>query len=512
MRASGLAVGLSIGLLLGVLAAPNITQAASVTASNVKCSGCVGINSDGSNDLGSHSVTRTRIALGAIDSARIASGAVTSTKLATGSVTNSKLASGAVSISKLSFDPATQTELNEGLVGLGAEFTSSLEELMNSISGRYQGAFCAIAPSYRAGPCHASQKVSVDGSTIDQAGTHVSVAIGVNGNPTIAYRAQTTTDLRLVRCLTLDCSSHSAAATLDGASANVGLDPSLAIGIDGFPIVSYRDATNHDLKLVHCTSEDCSLLDTPIVLDDTASDVGQQSSIGIGVDGNAVVSYRNNSGGGLRVVHCSNPSCSAHEAPEVVDASSVNMGFYSSLAIGSSGFPIISYSDGDGFKLRIVACTTLSCSTHNAPLDLDSNSPTGFYSSIAVGLDGNPVVAEYAFDAGLKLVHCTTSTCSAHDEPVLLDSSPNGGIGLYTSTAIGAHGFPQVSYYDSQNQLLKFVQCVDVTCSSASPPITVGGTGLQVAATAQCVGIDGRTLIAALGPDDDLILARPPMT
>ena len=45
--------------------------------------------------------------------------------------------------------------------------------------------------------------------------------------------------------------------TVDGAGADVGCDTSITIGMDGFPVISYRDVTNGDLKVAKCANQFC---------------------------------------------------------------------------------------------------------------------------------------------------------------------------------------------------------------------------------------------------------------
>jgi len=47
---------------------------------------------------------------------------------------------------------------------------------------------------------------------------------------------------------------------------DVGRHCCIAIGSDTFPVISYLDATKGNLKVVHCTSVNCSTFDTPTSL------------------------------------------------------------------------------------------------------------------------------------------------------------------------------------------------------------------------------------------------------
>ncbi|MGI0017943.1 MAG: hypothetical protein ACREA1_04490, partial [Nitrosotalea sp.] len=59
--------------------------------------------------------------------------------------------------------------------------------------------------------------------------------------------------------------------------------------------------TYGDLKLVHCTDVSCSTHDTPIILD-SAGIVGTYASMKIGTDSLPVISYYDNTNGYLKVM------------------------------------------------------------------------------------------------------------------------------------------------------------------------------------------------------------------
>jgi len=64
---------------------------------------------------------------------------------------------------------------------------------------------------------------------------------------------------------------------------------SIATGTDGYPVISYYDNTNHDLKVFHCTNTVCTT-GTATALD-SANFVGQYTSLAIGTDGFPIISY-----------------------------------------------------------------------------------------------------------------------------------------------------------------------------------------------------------------------------
>src|SRR6266542_5433784 len=66
--------------------------------------------------------------------------------------------------------------------------------------------------------------------------------------------------------------------TLDSA-ASVGTYTSVAIGVDGRPLISYYDNTNADLRVAHCSDLACSAATLTTL--DSAWDVGQWTSVAI---------------------------------------------------------------------------------------------------------------------------------------------------------------------------------------------------------------------------------------
>jgi hypothetical protein len=61
----------------------------------------------------------------------------------------------------------------------------------------------------------------------------------------------------------------------------------------------------------------------------------------------------------------------------------------------------------------------------------------------------------------LKVAHCNNAACSTATTATL-DST--GGVGLWTSVAIGADGLGLISYRDQMNGDLKVAHCSSVLC------------------------------------------------
>ena len=138
----------------------------------------------------------------------------------------------------------------------------------------------------------------------------------------------------------------------------VGRESSIAIGVDGLPVISYYDFSNGDLKVAHCGNTTCTSATFGTV--DSAGNVGLFTSIAIGVDGLPVISYNDDTKKDLKVAHCNDVACTSATFVTVDNIGDV--GRDSSIAIGDDGLPVISYSDSTNLTLKVAHCNDLACS------------------------------------------------------------------------------------------------------------------------------------------------------
>jgi hypothetical protein len=193
--------------------------------------------------------------------------------------------------------------------------------------------------------------------------------------------------------------------------------------------------------------------------------VGQHTSIAIGSDGFPVISYQDVTLGNLNFAHCNNLSCSSYTTSSLDTGGDV--GEYTSIAIGSDGFPVIAYRDYDTTRrnLNFAKCNNISCSSVSTS-SLDWGGDVGQYSSIAIGTDGFPVIAYYDNDnanLNLNFAKCNNIACTS----VATSSLVTGGIvGWYPSITIGSDGFPVIPYYSQTDGFLHFAKCNNIACTS----------------------------------------------
>lgn len=293
-------------------------------------------------------------------------------------------------------------------------------------------------------------------------GRYPAVTVGQDGFGLISYYDQTNTALKLIHCANITCTLKDSSVVLDNAGA-VGQYSSITIGTDGYGLVSYYDETNSGLKSVHCKNVACTLTDTPVSLD-TGGLVGKYSSIAIGGDGLALITYYDESNKRFTYLHCRDVSCTSSDNKTQPDVATAT-GQHTSIATGSDSLALMTYYDETQTALKISHCRTLDCATVTQII-ADNSGAVGEYSSITIGTDGLGLVSYYdATNTALKVVHCRNVSCSAVDTPVTLDS--DGNVGEGTSITIGADGFPLISYYDTTNGDLKLARCIDSVCSSA---------------------------------------------
>ncbi|HZU87195.1 MAG TPA: hypothetical protein VFF78_06905 [Anaerolineaceae bacterium] len=299
-------------------------------------------------------------------------------------------------------------------------------------------------------------------TTLDSAGsvgTHTAITIGADGLGLISYRDYTNLDLKVAHCSNIQCSAATI-TTLDGAN-NVGEYTSIATNDLGYGIISYIDLTNNDLMFARCLNSTCSS-STLKVLDNGV--ISGSTSISTDHRGNPIVSYRDGGSSDLKMARCGQNTCYTVSI-NTIDSTS-NVSNYSSITTGSDGLSVISYYDSTNQDLKVAHCEDYNCSTVSIAI-VDEYEDAGKYSSIIIGSDGLPIIAYYTYyptitNGRLMIAHCSTVSCDAAT-PHKLDQDVNN-TGLYTSIAIGMDGLPIISYYSENPGDLNVIHCANTLC------------------------------------------------
>ena len=335
-------------------------------------------------------------------------------------------------------------------------------------------------------------------ATTNRVGNFSSIAIGVDGLPVIAHHDDTAGSVRVTHCGNAACTAGNISTTVDDPPNFVGHDTSLAIGADSLPIVSYRDINGGTLRVTHCGNATCTAGNTSIAADDPANVVGGYTAIAIGVDGLPVISHQDITVSALRVTHCGNAACSAGNISTTVDGPGNAVGAHTSIAIGVDGLPVISHHDATAGALRVTHCGNAACAAGNVSTTVDDPvNAVGRYSSIAIGADGMPVISHHDASAGaLRVTHCGNAACSAGNVSTTVDA-PGFQVGLVTAIAVGADGLPVISHQDATAGALRVTHCGNVACTAGNlsatvdDPINVVGAHSSIA-----LGADGLPVIS----------------
>ncbi len=269
----------------------------------------------------------------------------------------------------------------------------------------------------------------------------MSLAVGPDQRPVIAYYDANRSDLVVVKCGNAVCSDLVTAGykiTTVDAVGDVGFSHSIAIGADNLPVISYYDRTNKDLKVVKCGYANCSAGNT-ITTVDAVGIVGVYTAIAFGADSFPVISYFGTTSvaatfGDLKVVKCGNAACSAGNTITTVDPSGAGYGGHGTRIavrkVGSNPTPVISYYDTTGTKLKVLKCGNAACSAGNTITTVVSlSSYVNSSHSLTIGTDDRPVISYYGWlpdpvngTAGdLRVIKCGNAACTAGNVISIVD-------------------------------------------------------------------------------------------
>jgi len=313
--------------------------------------------------------------------------------------------------------------------------------------------------------------VDDDPDPANEVGRASSIAIGTDGFPVISYYDGTAGTLKVAKCNDGACSGNNETiTTVDGLANFVGSSSSIVIGTDGFPVISYYDQTAGDLKVAKCNDAACTgNNETITTVDSSANIVGEYTSIAIGTDSFPVISYYDQTVSNLKIAKCNDAACTGNNETITTVDSLNNVGEYTSIAIGTDGFPVISYYDDTAASLKVAKCNDAACAGNNETITtVDNPLPfaVGQYTSIAIGTDGFPVISYHGASTGtLKVAKCNDTACAGNNETIITVDSSGNIVGLDTSIAIGADGLPVISYYDYTAGSLKVAKCTHPSCS-----------------------------------------------
>ena len=375
-----------------------------------------------------------------------------------------------------------------------ARNNAALQATLNAdlVDGKH--ALEAGDPLRRASPPQANTATAVDtGGDVGEYGT--SISIGADGLPVVSYRDGTNADLKVLHCGNATCTSGNTVTAVDTAG-NFGQDSALTIGADGLPVVSYSDGSNADLKVLHCGDSACTSGNTMTSVD-TAGGVGLFNSITIGADSLPVMSYLDVTNWDLKVLHCGDAACTAGNTATAVDTAGA-VGWATSIATGADGLPVVSYVDYTNYDLKVLHCGDAACTAGNTATAVDTAGNVGQYNSITIGADGLPVVSYFDYtNFDLKVLHCGNAACTAGNTVTAVDPAVAAN---QTSITIGVDGLPVVSYSGGG---LKVLRCGNAACTAGNTATTVDTGGNVGSYTSLTIGADSLPVVSYYDATND---------
>ncbi len=334
--------------------------------------------------------------------------------------------------------------------------------------------------------------ISVD--ITNDVGFFPSIGIDSSGLPTVAYYDTTSGDLKILRCDNTPCVSTNNSSV--DSTGDVGKYSHAVMPSDDLLFVAYYDVTNTDLKTLKCGNAACTSGNVITTVDTTG---GVYPSVAIGSDGYPVISYSTTAG--VRVAKCGNAACSSGNTVSTAVADGIFT--YSSIAVPSDGLPVISYLDTSGgidfAILKMLKCGNTSCSSGNSSVTVDSS---GYVNSVVIGSDDLPIIAYLGTSSALKIAHCGNSACSSGNTTTTLDSTlGTWGEGFGSPAARlmmvkPGDGLPVISYWDGTNDDLKIIKCGNTACSSGNVTSRLDSSGSVGKTSGIAVTTDYRPVVA----------------
>jgi hypothetical protein len=307
-------------------------------------------------------------------------------------------------------------------------------------------------------------------------GYFTSIAPDGAGNPVVSHYDIANGNLKILHCNDPACAGGNESITAPHTTGDVGPYTSLKLDAAGYPVVSYYDATNDDLYLMHCNDPNCAGDDESIVVQHTTGDVGRYTSLELDASGYPVVSYHDETNGDLKILHCNDVNCAGgDESLTNPHLTSNDIGEYTSLELDSLGRPVVSYYFNTSDDLYVMHCNDVNCAGNDESTVVQhTTGDVGRYSSLKLDSSGYPVVSYYDSTNGdLKLLHCNDVNCSGTAESITTPDSAND-VGTDSALALDAAGKPVVAYYDTTNDDLRVLHCNDENCEAGIK--TSGGT------------------------------------
>ena len=319
---------------------------------------------------------------------------------------------------------------------------------------------------------HNGQVTVVDSGGANEVGTHTSMQLNSAGNAVISYYDSTDSDLRVAVCDDLPCTTRTITQrSLAGTSGQYGA-LQLVSGSD-YPLISYSSFSGSgSLNLYLCGNPTCTSGNTIKQISGPGGIF--YSSLALDSNGYPVMTYYDLGDSDLILAVCSDPTCSGSITINTVDALG-DVGQYNDLKLTASNLPVISYYDTSN-SLKLALCGDALCNSVTI-VNPDVAPAVGLHTSLQLNALDRAVVAYYDFGNGrLKLLRCGAGCTPGPDTAInVVDST--GDVGQYASLQLTSADLPVISYYRAGAADLKIAFCGNEKCTGGIKILTLDHVG-----------------------------------
>ncbi|MBI2566688.1 MAG: hypothetical protein HYV63_06615 [Candidatus Schekmanbacteria bacterium] len=309
----------------------------------------------------------------------------------------------------------------------------------------------------------------------------VSITIGTDGLPVLVYGGS---NVKVTHCEDLGCTTRTTTTISSSAADNVAI----AIGVDNNPVVAYRATSDSTLYVATCIAATCATYNTPLAI---ATDVAGYVNLVIS-GGEPLLSYYSSSNTALKSAYCNDASCTSGAVNSVIAIAS---GGSNSMVVGLTGLPMIAFQSSG--NLYLGNCSDSTCTSFSTSPALASGTNVGAYPSLTIGTDGVPIVSYVDFDTDpdiLKVRRCDNADCSSLGTIYSVDLADSETMAAgYSSIGVAANGLPVIAYTTSTSNEVNFAVCHTFSCSTSS---TTQLTTTEVDSISYTLGPDGLPILA----------------
>lgn len=338
----------------------------------------------------------------------------------------------------------------------------------HSASGSRLAVAVALGVVLSAAPGYASADSISSPDPNPESGRDAALVLDRSGNPAVAYfSANPGGPLSLLRCDDPACAgTGEIVTTVDADVTEQDSSVSIAVNASNNPVVVY--GARGAVWFLTCDDPFCrNGTDGPHRVVD-----GSYPSMVLDTEDRPVIAFANRTSPrelrGLAVMHCNDPRCSGDDDPVELPDSRPS-GPWSSIAIGSDGNPAIAYGDGDG-ALGVMRCNDPNCAGGDESVtEFDHDGGGSYYPELRLDDQDRPAVLFTSGIPKLYLLRCNDPACAGDDDR---PASPFPWNAYDAAMALAANGAPIVLYEvdnTASNGEMRLRRCTDVECGEGSP-------------------------------------------